>query len=194
MLRELAGFFDHFIISTGAMYDHEIKKAAKLMNDLGKKVTFLHCMTAYPNELNMCNLNRMNWLREIVDSVGWSDHTNVLKDDILASMIAIYSGADFIERHFTILDHSETKDGIVSISPSMLERLSRFRTMGKTEQGEEIKKIISNLRPILGESKRNLTNTELLNRDYYRGRFASINKGKIVYNWEEKDLPSTYNE
>ena len=41
----------------------------------------------------------------------------------------------------------------------------------------------------LGKEKRKLSHEELLNRDYYRGRFASINsKGEYVYNWENRDF------
>ena len=42
---------------------------------------------------------------------------------------------------------------------------------------------------MLGKEKRSLSKVEMLNRDYYRGRFASKdNKGNIVYNWEETNL------
>ena len=42
---------------------------------------------------------------------------------------------------------------------------------------------------MLGNEKRELSSEELLNRDYYRGRFASKDKnGNIIYNWEETDL------
>ena len=42
---------------------------------------------------------------------------------------------------------------------------------------------------MLGNKKRELSHEELLNRDYYRGRFASKDiEGKIIYNWEETDL------
>ena len=37
---------------------------------------------------------------------------------------------------------------------------------------------------VLGNPKRKLTEEELLNRDYYRGRFASFIDGKVIYNWE----------
>ena len=42
------------------------------------------------------------------------------------------------------------------------------------------------LSKILGSSNRELTNEEMLNRDYYQGRFTSKTKwGKIAYNWDE---------
>ena len=36
---------------------------------------------------------------------------------LLASKASIYYGAKIIEKHMTILDKSQTKDGIVSILP-----------------------------------------------------------------------------
>ena len=40
----------------------------------------------------------------------------------------------------------------------------------------------------LGKSNRKLSHAEVLNRDYYRGRFASNLDGKFIYNWEELDF------
>ena len=43
----------------------------------------------------------------------------------------------------------------------------------------------SELSKILGSTNRELTNDEMLNRDYYQGRFASKTKsGNVVYNWD----------
>ena len=40
-----------------------------------------------------------------------------------------------------------------------------------------------------GHKQRELSHEELLNRDYYRGRFASKNKkGELVFNWEDKPI------
>ena len=39
---------------------------------------------------------------------------------------------------------------------------------------------------IIGSPDRELTDEEILNRDYYRGRFISkTNSKKIVYNWDK---------
>ena len=39
---------------------------------------------------------------------------------------------------------------------------------------------------MLGKSNRELSDTELLNRDYYQGRFASTNVAEeIIYNWDK---------
>ena len=186
MLKELAQYFDRFIISTGATHDDEIEKTAELMRQLNKKFSFLHCVTSYPNTLEMCHLARMEWLRSFTPEVGWSDHTLVARDDLIASKVAISLGADFIERHFTTNETIETKDDPISISPAQLKELSDFRHLSKEEQKSRIEKEIPNWRTLLGQKQRPLGPVELLNRDYYRGRFASPGKnGNWAYNWEE---------
>ena len=89
MLNELCDVFDHLIISVGATFDEEIKKAAELVKSRGKKLTFLHCVTSYPNTLEMCNLARLEWLRQFTNSVGWSDHTAVARDGLQAAKTAL---------------------------------------------------------------------------------------------------------
>ena len=42
---------------------------------------------------------------------------------------------------------------------------------------------------MLGKSNRELSDLELLNRDYYQGRFASKNlTGKPIFNWDDQEL------
>ena len=61
-----------------------------------------------------------------------------------------------------------------------LKSVTKYRLIN----GKKYKK--SELAKILGSSNRELTNEEILNRDYYQGRFASKTKsGKIVYNWDD---------
>jgi len=186
-LKELCEKFDHLIISTGASYDEEIKKAAALVKKAGRKLTFLHCVTSYPNTLQMCNLNRMKWLKRYAKETGWSDHTLIERDGLIAVKSAIAFGADYVERHFTILPSSETKDGPVSITPSMLKELSEFRNKSKKAQERALDKEYPNWRKeLFGSERRELTHTEKLNRDYYRGRFAARREdGSNFFNWEQ---------
>lgn len=194
MLRELAEEFDHLIISTGATYDEEIEETAAMLSELNTEFTFLHCVTNYPNELHMCHLSRMDWLRQFTDSVGWSDHTLVERDQVLAAKASILQGADFIERHFTILDTDETKDGPVSIRPSHVAELREFRELSADKQREQIEQELAErgvgMETVIGHQHRELTHQEVLNRDYYRGRFASYDPGteSWVYNWEDDEI------
>jgi sialic acid synthase SpsE len=185
MIAELAKNFDHIIVSTGASHDHEIERAADLLKKSGKRFSLLHCVTSYPNTLEMANLKRMDWLRRHSDETGWSDHTLVERDGLKAAKVAIYLGADYIERHFTVLEKDKTKDGPVSINPAMLKELDRFRKLSKADQREAIDRECPDWQSLLGNETRPLTPTELLNRDYYRGRFASHYGDKVLYNWDD---------
>ncbi|OGG87274.1 hypothetical protein A3B87_00180 [Candidatus Kuenenbacteria bacterium RIFCSPHIGHO2_02_FULL_39_13] len=182
MLHELCDAFDHLIISTGASYDEEIEEAARIVKSHGKKLTFMHCVTSYPNALEMCHLSRLHYLRQFTDSVGWSDHTLIERDELKAAQVALYLGANIVERHFTVLKKDETKDGPISINPDLLKELVAFKNLTLVEQKEIIEREIPQWQIMLGQEKRELTHTEILNRDYYRGRFASL---VWRQNWEE---------
>lgn len=188
MVGELADRFDHLIISTGATFDEEIHKTASLLKEKNKKFSFLHCVTSYPNTLAMANLSRMEWLRQFTPYVGWSDHTLVARDGIKAAKVALMLGADYIERHFTVLASDKTKDGPISITPSMLRELADFAKLLKEEQKEIVIKEIPEWEMMRGHATREMTHTEMLNRDYYRGRFASLVNNEWVYNWEDKRI------
>ncbi|OGY45510.1 MAG: hypothetical protein A2744_02365 [Candidatus Buchananbacteria bacterium RIFCSPHIGHO2_01_FULL_44_11] len=188
MLNELCDVFDHLIISVGATFDEEIKKAAELVKSRGKKLTFLHCVTSYPNTLEMCNLARLEWLRQFTDSVGWSDHTAVARDGLQAAKTALKLGADVIERHFTVLANDQTKDGPVSINSDQLKELIGFSRLTKVEQEQIINEQIPEWRIMLGQKNREMTQAEILNRDYYRGRFASLVDGQWIDNWDDKKV------
>ncbi len=191
MLRELKDNFKEIIISTGATYDEEIIKASKILGNFN--FSFLHCITIYPTPLEDLNLSRIKWLKNFTKEVGFSDHTLVKKDGILASKLALAFGAEIIERHYTILEEDKTKDGPVSINQEQLKQLVNFSNLDKNEQFDEINSLNLDLNKIMGSETRNLTHLEILNRDYYRGRFASrrLNNNQpenMIYNWEETNI------
>lgn len=184
-IKELKNKFKNIIISTGATFDDEIKHASSI---LGKKdFIFLHCVTIYPTPLKNLNLERINFLKKYTKNVGFSDHSiGYGKNRNLASLLAIFLGAKYIERHITILDKTQTKDGKVSIEPHDIRELKNFSKLSLIEK----KKYLNcnykfNLNLIRGKSIRQLSHEELLNRDYYRGRFVSKKGKRNIYNWEE---------
>lgn len=185
MVRELKEEFEHLIISTGMTYDHEIEETARILKN--HHFTFLHCVARYPTPLDVLNLARMNYLRKFTSQVGFSDHTLVERDGLKASIVALYFGADMIERHFTILDRALTKDGPISIDPVGLKKLVEFSRMKKSELEEHVQKIAV-YEKMVGVERPRLSHAELLSRDYYRGRFASRVGKKVVYNWEEEKV------
>ena len=184
LLRDLAEKFDRIFVSTGATYDHEIERAAGILKE--KDLTLLHCVTIYPTPLDQLHLKRMGFLRKYSSKVGFSDHSLVARDGIKASLAALHLGADVIERHFTVLEEDKTKDGPVSINQKQLENIVRFAHLSPNEQRAIIEDQLPEFTITLGESHRGLSKEELLNRDYYRGRFVTkAADGTEKSNWEE---------
>lgn len=186
LIKELKEQFNYLFISTGSSFDEEIEKTAKILEN--HSFTFLHCVTIYPTPLDVLNLKRMDFLRKMTASVGFSDHSLTKRDGINASLIALALGADVVERHFTVLKPELTRDGPVSINPAQLKELSEFSKQKPAEIMEYVEKNLLNWEKSLGGEKRELTHEELLNRDYYRGRFTSKVNGEIIYNWEKKKV------
>lgn len=184
LLRDLKQHFTHIYLSTGATHNHEIEEAARVLT--GHSFSFLHCVTVYPTPLHALNLARLNYLRRFTPSVGFSDHTLVARDGIKASVVALARGADVVERHFTVLAPEATKDGPVSITPDLLAELVRFAHMPQAELQAYVRETIAEADAMIGQEHHTLGPEELLNRDYYRGRFASRVGDTVVYNWEDK--------
>ena len=194
MLRELAEEFDELIVSTGASYMNEIEKAAEVLKKHGN-YSFLHCVTIYPTPLEQMHLSRIKWLRNYCPQVGFSDHSLIKRDGLLASKAALSLGADIVERHFTTLEADQSKDGPVSIKPEQVRELAQFSAMDSKEQLKEVEEQHPGLmEKVIGDPFRELSEEELLNRDYYRGRFATPlfkeehAASKMIFNWEETPL------
>jgi sialic acid synthase SpsE len=191
LLKDLSIKFDEIIVSTGATYDDEVIHAAKILKDTN--FSMLHCVTLYPTPLEQMHMARMDWLRTLTPSVGYSDHSLVSDTGLLASKAALALGADIIERHFTLLSASDTRDGPVSINKTQLQDLSNFSKLSLDDRLSKMDTDYPDWRIVIGQKNRTLTNEELLNRDYYRGRFASprsdtINGSRMINNWEEVPL------
>ena len=185
MLRELAGHFDHLYISTGGMADEEVERAAEVLR--GRGVTFLHCVSLYPTPLEKMNLRRIDWLRRLSPSVGFSDHSAAESPDALkASIAALSLGAEVVERHFTVLDRRSTRDGPVSLDPAQLSELVQFARMDQEALSAYAARHIPEFEAMLGTGRKpDLSPPELTVRAYQRGRFASKVGSTVKYNWEE---------
>lgn len=189
MIKEIVSKVDsNLIVSTGGAYDREIIETANILKSIKRNFILLHCISIYPTTPNVASLLRIKFLKKLTSSVGFSDHSN---PDIYSYDLSALSktlGATWIERHFTILKKNSTKDGVVSVNPSQLKKLRQALDSKNSEILKYVKKKYkkSELNQILGSSDRELTDEEMLNRDYYQGRFISKTKSnKIVYNWDK---------
>ena len=186
LLKSLKGNFDHIYVSTGATFDSEIRRAAEILQ---ADYSFLHCVTRYPTPLQALNLNRMDWLKQFVDSVGYSDHSDATETGTFATRLALHQGAQIIERHFTILGRDETKDGRVSVSAEQISEILEFSKLGRAEQAAQLLKERPDFEVCKGGAEEfKMSEEEYQNRLYYRGRFASVKVEnglmRHVYNWE----------
>ena len=187
LLKDLvdAGF-EHLIISTGSTFDEEIAATAMFLSELKCRFTFLHCVSVYPTPLKEGHTDRIEYLRSFTDSVGFSEHSNYELDGLKLSTMALDRNIDWIERHFTSVDKSKTRDGPVSLNKAQLKELVALTKLSNEQLKDHISKNITleEQKSITGNQSRSLSPVELLNRDYYHGRFANITGDSIAYNWE----------
>lgn len=182
--------FDKIVISCGASYDTEIEKTCNLMSN-HKDFSLLHCVTIYPTPLVEAHLNRIKYLKKLTKNVGISDHSDPEKTGYKLCVGAVNMGANLVEKHFTILKKDQTRDGPVSVNEKQLKELINLVNLNNDDRKNFIKEHVPEYDAMLGKEKRELSRVEILNRDYYRGRFASKDKNnKIFYNWEKVDLNS----
>ena len=175
------------IVSTGVTFDHEIEATVEVLR--GRDFCMLHCVSIYPTPLEHANLNRLGYLRRFTPHVGISDHSNPEHHGVKLSAAAVLLGAKVVERHFTILAKDKTKDGPVSVNPQQLKELVSVSKMEKDELESFVEKFVPEFEIMKGSEARQMSETETLNRDYYRGRFASkANDGSWVYNWEDREV------
>jgi N,N'-diacetyllegionaminate synthase len=179
---------DELVISTGATLWKEIELTSNLVAKEKKshtRVAFLHARTIYPTPLDEMNISRMLFLRYLGWETGLSDHSQPQVDGLIASKLAIHLGATFVERHFTVLARTETRDGPVSITPNELRELHNFSLQDPLMRYRELAEINNLARVCFGKSDLEIDAREVTNAKYYRGRVASWHGSKQIYSWEK---------
>lgn len=185
LLKSIKDKYKHIYVSTGATFDREVRQAANILKD---KFSFLHCVTRYPTPAEHLSLNRISWLKQFTDEVGYSDHSKTEDLGVFPACAAIYAGASIIERHFTMLESTQSRDGPVSITPMQAAEIVAFAKMSKSDQESKLAEFGFDINMAMGNDSFTMSDEEYQNRLYYRGRFASIvtENGikRHVYNWE----------
>lgn len=161
------------ILSTGFLKFSEVKKLVNSLNRkfgksfVRKKLSLLHCVSAYPAEKTDLNLSVIKeYIKQFNLKVGYSDHSLGTK----ACELAVYQGAEIIEKHFTLSKNfSKFRDHQLS---SDLEDLTNLR------------KELESTKIMLGKKKKIITLDERKNlracrRSYYLKR--NVTKGEKVY-------------
>ena len=150
------------LLSTGASSVKDISNALKIL-DNKKKITILHCNSAYPTPYKDINLNSLKFIRQKFKcNIGFSDHSLSL----IAPSGAVAIGATIIEKHFTLSRKLKGPDHKSSLEPSELSiMVDNIREMEKA----------------LGKTEKKITKSEKKNRNIIRKSIVAginIKKGE----------------
>jgi sialic acid synthase SpsE len=89
--------FERCYVSLGAGTRVEVLDAIDIYNDAGGDWIAMHCVSSYPLDASRANLDRITWLGNYADVVGYSDHT----ESLFIPAAAVLKGARVVEKHFT---------------------------------------------------------------------------------------------
>lgn len=123
LIRHIAKKEKPMIISTGLSLLGEIEETLQVCESNTKKnnIVLLHCVSAYPTPVNQCNLNVIKTLKTVFEiPIGYSDHTI---DPISAPIAAVASGANIIEKHFTLSRNLPGPDHSFALEPDEIKRM-----------------------------------------------------------------------
>jgi len=150
--------FKTLYFSASSLSLDEIGKTVSNLKEMDIDFYLLGCTCVYPTPLEKANLQNIDFYRFYfgLDKIGYSDHSNPHEDNLLTAKLAIFQGIDVLERHFTVLEIDQTRDGKVSMTPSMLSELRRFSDLTISDKYKELNKF---------------NEQQEFNHKYYRGRF-----------------------
>ncbi len=101
------------IISTGMASNSDVLDAIEASHE-PRNLSLLHCVSAYPTDVEQANLGRIRDLRSYFGlPVGISDHTR----DSIVPVAATAMGAEIIEKHLTIDRNDGGPDAAFSLEP-----------------------------------------------------------------------------
>ena len=107
----------------------------------------MHCISAYPFESEMANLNMIKILKDKYNcNVGYSGHE---KGGKLISLAAVALGSTSLERHLTLDRTMYGSDQAASITPVGFESLiNDVRILEKALTGNKEKIILNEEKPV----------------------------------------------
>ena len=156
------------VVSTGLASLGEIERFVDMVPKKNReKVAILHCISLYPPEDSLVNLNFIKTLKRLFDvKIGYSDHS--LGTSI--PLAAVSLGAEMIEKHFTLDKDMPGWDHKVSANPEEMKIIC-------TES-----KRISNA---LGNGRKVVTSEEMSKRNKFRRSLIltkELRKGDTITN------------
>ena len=166
LIEKIGHTMKPLILSTGMSDMSIVDDAVETFKKTGNNnLILLHCLSSYPADEKEMNLKAIKTLKSIYNiPVGLSDHFEGLEMTILA----LGSGANIIERHFTLDKQLEGPDHILSSEPEEMSKISR---------------LAGNLTEIFGDGQKKIQPSEYLVINSQRKcLYASrdIKKGEIL--------------
>lgn len=143
----------HIFMSTGSSTWEEINNIVKVLKNNNMNFSILHCVSSYPCPPEICNLDKINELKNIHNSVGYSGHCFGINDAI----ISLEYNIDVIEKHFTIDHNLPGRDNKFAILPCELKQLCDLR-----DDRNKLKKFLG----------KDYLDNEKENRNIYSGRWG----------------------
>ncbi len=146
-LNEVAKRKKHTFISTGMSNFDMIDNAVKIFKKNECPFELMHCISAYPFNSEIANLNMIKILRDRYKcNVGYSGHE---KGGKLISLASVCLGSTSLERHLTLDRTMYGSDQAASITPSGFKSLiSEIRILEKALTGSEDKEILELEKPV----------------------------------------------
>jgi N-acetylneuraminate synthase len=146
-LNEVAKRKKHTFISTGMSDFNMIDNAVKIFKKNNCSFELMHCISAYPFDSKIANLNMIKILKDRYNcNVGYSGHE---KGGKLISLASIALGSTSLERHLTLDRTMYGSDQAASITPTGLKSLiDDVRILEKALTGDKNKTILDLEKPI----------------------------------------------
>lgn len=139
-LSEIAKKKKPVVISTGLGSMTDVCEAMDCLKENGcKEIILLHCVSIYPPEDSLVNLNNMDMYRQTFGcKVGYSDHTI----GTVAPILAMGKGACIIEKHFTTDKNMVGWDHKISADPTELKTICDASKIAHLMLGSYQKKVV----------------------------------------------------
>jgi len=120
-LNEVAKRKKHTFISTGMSTEQDIDSAVEIFKKNSCSFELMHCVSTYPMEPAMANLETINALKNKYQcDVGYSGHEN----GVIVSIAALFQGITSLERHITLDRAMYGSDQSASLEPSGMNFLT----------------------------------------------------------------------
>ncbi len=156
-LNEVSKRKKYTFISTGMCDFKMIDKAVEIFKRNSCQFELMHCISAYPFENTLANLNMIDVLKKRYNcKVGYSGHE---KGGKLISIASVCLGATSLERHLTLDRTMYGSDQAASITPAALKSLVEdIRIIEKAINGNTDKRILEMEIPVAEKLRAHIRN------------------------------------